>query len=101
MVDYKQRIKRLDLALDKANERIRSYESMARSAKGSVSESFEQHMADARSERDRLKRNLAKLRHDDALSWSQSDPRTGVLQVCDEIGHRLDEAFRHLDKHSG
>lgn len=100
MSDYQERIKRLETSLEKANERIESYESMARSAKGPVSESFRQHMADAREERDRFQRNLVKLRHDDALSWSQLDPRTGVLRVCDEIGHRLDEVFRRLDQHS-
>lgn len=100
MTSYHERIEQLERYLKKANERIESYESMASSAKGPVSESFRQRIDDARAQRDRLEQNLAKLRREDALSWSQSDPRTGVLQVCDEIGHRLDEAFHHLDKHS-
>lgn len=100
MSDYIERIERLETALEKANARIASYQAMADSAKGPLSESFREHIADACKERDRLKSNLGKLRREDVFAWSQSDPQTGVLQVCDEIGHRLDEAFRHLDKQS-
>lgn len=100
MSNYIERIERLEAALEKANGRIASYQAMADSAKGPLSESFREHIADACKERDRLESNLGKLRRKDAVQWSQSDPQTGVLQVCDEIGHRLDEAFRHLDKHS-
>ena len=94
-----ERIRRLEVLRERAEAKLDRLRSTANTARGPVGASFAQKLADAAEECDRLSEHLKTLRLDEALTWSASDEHAGALQVCDEIGHRLDELFSHLDSH--
>ena len=96
MSDHKQHLAALEKTLADIDAHIETYDTMLKNAGGRASPSFAAKLDDLRAERKRVIEHRAKVKLEDALSWSYSD--SGALRFVDEVSSRLEHAIDHLDR---
>lgn len=92
----KQDIRRFETHLEDLDRRMHGLQTELDKVDPGLRASYKNELAALATDRQAAQEQLARLRLADAESWQEEDLETGILEIFDQIGERLNGLFSRI-----